>query len=257
MELKNKILKIKDKLLNAVFPDNFKCIFCEKEIFDNNYYGTCEECKKHLPFIKEKICLKCGDELVDMGNFCLRCKSKINKSYNRAFAPFKFEGKIVSVIHDLKYHNKRYLGKYLSRYMYDYFLNQNIKIDIVLPIPLNSKRLKERGYNQAELLCDCFKKNGYEIDTKNLVRSKYTQTQTNLTMKERKENLSNAFMAINKDYYKDKNILLIDDVFTTGATMEEAAKVLKRCKAKTVYCLTLAHVQIKQQNECKNMEESA
>lgn len=254
MKVKDKIIKIKDKLLNIFFPNNFKCIFCEKEIFKNNNSGVCDECLNRLPFIGEKVCLKCGDELLDMGNFCLRCKSKISKSYNRAFAPFKFEGKIVNVIHDLKYHNKKYLADYLSKFMFNCFSAQNLIIDIVIPIPLNAKRFKERGYNQAELLCKSFKENGYEIDVTNLIRSKYTQTQTNLTTKERKENLKNAFTVLNKNYYKDKNILLVDDVFTTGATMEEAAKVLKQCKAKTVYCLTLAHVQIKQQKQSKNIE---
>ena len=239
MKKGNKILKF---LNNLLFPYNMKCIFCNKEIFRDSERGLCEDCKHNLPFTGIKTCEKCGQTIHDMGRLCLSCKKSANKPYIKAFAPFQFDGKVIEVIHKLKYHNAKWLAEYLGRFILEEFYRQDIKIDVVVPIPLSEKRYKERGYNQAEIICCKFLESGFTVDNKNFIRTKHTNSQTNLTKVKRKENLKDAFTVVDKSAFKDKTILLVDDVFTTGATMEEASKVLLKAKAKGIYCLTIANV---------------
>jgi ComF family protein len=108
-------------------------------------------------------------------------------------------------------------------------------------VPLYTKRQKKRGYNQSELLSNELSKLiGISVSHNNLIRIKDTITQTNLSFKERQKNLESAFEIKDKKEVKDKNILLIDDVLTTGATADNCAKILKKAKAKGVYVLTFA-----------------
>ena len=125
----------------------------------------------------------------------------------------------------------------------DEFIKQNWQVDLVVPVPLYKTRQKKRGFNQAEIISVKFNEVlGLHIEVNNLIRKENTPTQTKLTRRERQDNLKNAFEVKNKGAFKNKNVLLIDDVFTTGATTEECTKMLKRAGVKNVYILTLAHV---------------
>lgn len=238
-----KLQRIKEIIKEMFFPSKIKCIICQEEMFKDNKYCVCEECFTNLPFNGDKVCNKCGMKIDDDGEYCLSCKQHIRKPYEKAFAPFEYKNEIIRLIHKLKYSNAKWLAPFISEFLIDCFLKQNINVDLIIPIPLNCKRLKERGYNQAEIICEKFASElNIEIDNKSLIRKRYTQTQTNLTKKERKNNLENAFEVVDKSKIKDKTILLVDDVFTTGATMEEACRTLKKAKCAKIYCLTIAHV---------------
>jgi len=126
------------------------------------------------------------------------------------------------------------------------FKQHNIKCDLIIPVPLCEKRAKERGYNQAELLAHVVsKKVNLEMNNKILLRIKQTPTQVNLSHYERNQNMIDAFKVNNKKVIKGKTILLIDDVYTTGATIQECAKTLIIAGAKKVYALTAAHTILK------------
>lgn len=229
------------KLIKYVFPNNNSCIFCGNEIFAREN-AICDSCEKDLPYV-DKICKICGQEIKDMGSLCLNCKKSPKKYYDRAFAPFRYEGKVVVSIHNLKYHNQKWLGDYLSKIMFDYISQfDDVKFDLVIPIPLNEKRYKQRGYNQSRLLCNEFSRRGYIVDETSVIRTKNTQSQTNFTSTERQENMKNAFQVVSKENLKGKNILVVDDVYTTGATMNEMCETLHKAKVGHIYCLTLAHV---------------
>ena len=237
----NKLIKLSKKVVNILFPNDNRCIFCDDEIFDVKS-GICENCYKTLPFVN-KTCNICGQEISDMGNLCLSCKKSSKKFYTRAFAPFRYEGNVVKVVHNLKYHNQKWLGDYLSKIMYDYILKfKDVKFDLVIPIPLNENRKKERGYNQSRLLCNEFEKQGYEINEDCIIRGKNTTSQTNFSSSERQENMKGAFMVKDKEILQNKNVLIIDDVYTTGATMNELCETLRKTKVGNIFCLTLAHV---------------
>lgn len=227
------------RITNIIYPTGFSCINCSKEIFDNDYL-ICNICKKSLIFLSGKLCLHCGDP-IPSGNYCLRCKGK--KFYcDKIISPFEYDGIVKKFVLNLKYSNKKYYSQSLAKYMADAFNKEILPCDIITCIPLCEKRLKQRGYNQSELLAINFAKFlNIESNFDILKRVKETPTQTNLNYSERRKNMIGAFKVINKKLIKDKVIVLIDDVYTTGATITECAKTLKEAGARAVYGVTAAH----------------
>ena len=113
------------------------------------------------------------------------------------------------------------------------------KIDIIMPIPLHPRRLEKRGYNQVRCACRGIgKRSLIPVDEKNLKRRKNTKPQKELNHRERQKNMKNAFIVRKK--LKEENILLVDDIYTTGSTIEEAAKELKKAGAQNIFFLTIA-----------------
>lgn len=229
-------------LKNALYVKDIKCIICNDELKEKNKYCICQVCMQKLPFKTGKICYKCGDNIVGSGSYCLHCKDH-EKPYEFARASFTYEKPIKTLIYELKYSRGKFLAQYLSLFLVDEFIKQNWQVDAVIPVPLYVSREKKRGFNQATLLSSQFQNLlNLQIDTTSLIRTKNTPTQTKLTKEQRKSNLEKAFKVTNKQNIKNKNILLVDDVFTTGATIEECATALKKAGAKNVYAITLAHV---------------
>lgn len=236
--------KVIKNISNVLFPNGFKCIVCGEEIAAGGKFNICENCFNSLPKINTNTCNKCGEPINISSKYCEFCKNEM-PAFTKCFAPFLFSDNIVKLIHELKYDNKVYLAKTLSNLMVASYLKENVNCNVVIPVPLNFNRENSRGFNQAELLCVGFKNIGMEVDTISVVRSKNTLTQTNLTKKQRRENVENAFTVVNKGNIKGKNILLVDDVYTTGATLNSLAGTLKSAGAKEVYGVTLAHTVIK------------
>ena len=154
---------------------------------------------------------------------------------------------MINVIHKLKFDNKQYLAKNLSLLMRNYFDNhpELQDIDVIIPIPIHEKRLKMRGYNQSELLLESFTDTG-KVCLNCVERNVETESQRTKNAKERIENMTNCFSVKNKSIIKNKKILIVDDVFTTGATCNSLAKTLLKAGAKQVKCLTLASTTKKQ-----------
>ena len=227
--------------VNALYPKRLKCIVCDAEIEDDNKYSICYDCIRNLPFNNQNVCERCGEKIDDLAKFCNSCKNNNDRHFDKARAVFNYTDEIVNLIHNMKFNQKRYIARYLSEYLLDEFERHNWKIDVIVPIPMSEKRRKEREYNQSEELCYAFKQNGYNVDFEHFIKAVDTPHQTNLTKKERMKNLKNSFAVIDKSVFKNKNVLVIDDVYTTGSTMEEASAVIKKAGAKEVYCLTVAH----------------
>jgi len=160
-------------------------------------------------------------------------------------------------IWNLKYKNKRDLSKIFAEILYarmleelaDLEMLENFKDPIVVPIPLSKKRLKERGYNQSLLIAEelekinkLSKERNFKLEKNVLIKNKETIHQAHVkNKKERLENLIGSFSVINKDLIKNKNIILLDDVVTTGATLKEAKKELKKNGARKIIAFTVAH----------------
>lgn len=242
MNFKKHLSNLWNNFLAALFPSDIKCIVCDNEIGETNKYSICEKCFNNLPFNDGKVCLKCGEKLSGLEDYCMNCKDNHDKSFLVARAPLLYDGVVRILIHGLKYNHNQYLGKYLGEFLVDEFVKYDLHADVVVPIPLNKERFKQREYNQAQLLCYplCERLN-LELDTTNFVRILNTPTQTELSKQERKTNLLDAFHVIDKSAFKDKVVLLVDDVYTTGATMEEASKTLLKSGAKSVIALSVAH----------------
>lgn len=232
-------MDIKD-FINVLYPKNIKCIICNSELSTNTHYSICDKCTKSLPFIRGKVCVKCGEPIVSDGSYCVHCKNEM-PHFKMCRSVFIYRDPIKNLVRSLKYDNKKYLAETLSSFVASEFVNMAIDVDIVVPVPISEHRRKVRGFNQAELLCVVLK-DKLHIDVRSdlLVKVKETSSQAYLSKDEREKNLDGAFAVNNKAEVKGKTILVVDDVYTTGTTLNECAQTLLKAGAKEVYCVTLA-----------------
>jgi ComF family protein len=154
-----------------------------------------------------------------------------------------YDATFLEAIHNFKYKGKIASGKTLGRLMAEYrYPTFNLSdFTLIMPVPLHSKRLRERGFNQSVILArQIVRKIPIPLDFLTLKRYIYTEPQIHLGKKERESNVRGAFKVTNPDRIRDHKILLVDDVYTTGSTVKECARVLMESKAATVAVLTLA-----------------
>jgi len=202
-------------------------------------------------------CLSCGKEGSDL---CLRCLSDSpaaeRESANWIFPLFDYRHiPVKKSIWLLKYKSKKRIAGIFAEVMYGKIIEElselsvmkNFREPILIPIPLSKKRYRERGYNQAELICEKLveideKNNNFKLEKNVLIKIKETEHQANIKeRRDRLKNLSDSFSVKNSKMIEGKNIILIDDVTTTGATLSEARKILKQSGAKKVIAFTVAH----------------
>lgn len=233
-------------LENLMYPKNFTCDICGEEITNKNgKYSFCNECYENLPKIEGKTCICCGDKISSESDYCLTCK-EYKSEFKQNFSVFCYMSPVTDIITKFKYKDKKYLGENLSLIMLDKFKSLKLDVDIIIPVPLHEIREKERGFNQAEELCKSFIDEGYNVCCDIVKRIKNTEQQTTKTRKERIENVKGVFDFIDekKKEVKGKVVLIIDDVYTTGATLNELTRTINKGKPKAVYCLTLAHAML-------------
>ena len=232
--------KILKDLLDFLLPTT--CPICYQRIESK---GLCPDCFSKLEFIGKQKCAICGqplDAIVPGMAVCGSCL-KNPPYFHQAEAVFKYTDISRKLILAFKHGDHIELNELFIKWMEQ---NSNELIqrnDVLIPVPLHWKRMLKRKYNQAALLAQKLaKKYKKEYEPLILKRSKFTKSQGHLSAKDRKKNVKGVFMVKKNDKIKDKSILLIDDVFTTGATANECAKVLMQAGAKSVDILTLAKV---------------
>jgi ComF family protein len=233
------LAKIKQFFIKYFLNPKWRCLICSKEVFDGKY--LCEDCLKSLPYNNGAICNHCGRKLTVNQEFCSTCKGTIiNVDYARSV--FNYKKPIDSLIFNLKYYNGRYIAPMLANELsYVYFKNL-ITADFLTFIPMSAKALSKRGYNQSELLANELSKI-INLPVYNVsVKVKETSRQAKLSREQRLKNLHDAFKITDKKTVRDKDVLIIDDVTTTGATAEALASKLKNAGARTVKLLTVASV---------------
>jgi ComF family protein len=166
------------------------------------------------------------------------------KYFTMARALGAYEGSLREAIHRWKYEGKTYLTPFFAEWMEE-GLNRHWgphSLDLLIPVPLHTQRLRERGFNQALLLVkELSRRTGIPYRKTILQKKKPTIPQVNLSGTEREKGLRGAFQVIGKEELLGKSVLLVDDVYTTGATVNECSKVLLRGGAERVNVLTLAH----------------
>ncbi|KAI4453664.1 s-adenosylmethionine synthetase [Holotrichia oblita] len=208
-------MKLKHILSEIFCPSNIKCVVCDNEIFDDPPYSLCDNCNFEK---NDNFCISCGRGIPDMSDFCDYCKQQ-PCDFTAARAPFLFEGNIRLLIHKLKYGGARYLAEIFAKYLADIFSTYGWKIDEVTFVPMHKKRLRERGYNQTELIANDFCSRLCLPLKDYLLRIKHTDNLAQMNFKEREKAIKNA-IAMKKGEKCARSVLLIDDVFTTGATAE-------------------------------------
>ena len=243
--------------LRAIFPP--RCLVCNTHyvcesstdqsksdpVSDITVSYFCDACQKGLTPIASPFCLKCGLPFVSQegeDHNCSECLVE-TRYFRKARAYGVYEGDLMEAIHLLKYHKKTSLSQPLSdlaRKTFFQFWDRD-SIDFFASVPLHVKRLRERGFNQAHLLVRNWAKDeGIPVDGLTLSRSCWTEPQTNLSRSERRRNINGAFSISHPERIKGRKILLVDDVYTTGATVNECARVLMKAGAEFVDVLTLA-----------------
>lgn len=220
-------------VLDFILPQS--CILCRKEIQRGM---ICDNCLDYLPLVNPPICTLCGRPITN-GTYCSFCSGESSVDHGRAW--MLFIPPADKVIHHFKYRRKTRLAELLGRAMAgivraDHTLS---RADIITPIPLHWWKKTRRGYNQADTLTRIIStETGIRLEHL-LRRIRNTRTQTRLSAEERRENVLNAF-TLSGNNIKDKKVLLIDDVLTTGATVNECARVLKEDGAAAVYSCVAA-----------------
>ncbi|HHY77611.1 MAG TPA: ComF family protein [Clostridiales bacterium] len=225
------------RLIKLLYPPKNKCILCG--IKDPNL--LCHICSASIPFIHERKCLKCGKGLSEgyAENICPDCL-KENFSFHSAYSCFYYTGKGKELIHKLKYEGKLQVAGILAEYMAHEIKFENIHADILVPVPIHQKKLEKRGFNQARLICEHLSEILGIPMWDCLIRTRDTREQFGLDKAARKLNVIGAF-SVNMLYnVNNKRILLIDDVYTTGSTVDECSKVLLASGAEKIYVLTAA-----------------
>jgi ComF family protein len=231
---KNKLILIKDFFLDLIFPKF--CVGCKKE---GEWF--CISCKKKIIYIKSPACPYCN-RLTKAGQLCSRCREK-SALTGVIISAYYENGPLKEAIHTLKYDGVFDLKYDLSQLLIKAINFRKLeKKFILIPVPLHKIRKAERGYNQTELLVDEISKEiGFPIIKNKLLRIKNKAPQITLSGAERRNNVKGIFKFNGgAEKIKNKNIILVDDVFTTGSTLEECAKILRENGAKEVWGLVLA-----------------
>ncbi len=231
--------------MENMFPDNFNCIICGIELNTSSRYSLCYNCIETLPFITDKSCVKCGAKVVADTRVCSDCK-RIKRIIDKNYSAIVYDGVIRKVVHELKYNNKRFYAKFLGRILYDKFLEvlEEYSPDVIIPVPVSKDRKKSRGYNQVELMLEEFETHKDIIDPDAIIRIVDTPFQARLKREERLDNLKGVFKIVDFTAIEGKRILVIDDIFTTGSTMDECARILLGAGAKEVRSLTLGNAHV-------------
>ena len=240
------LYRLLNGLRDLVYPKI--CLSCKNKLDKSKQDSfICQDCWSNIKRNVPPFCHYCGRRLKAANitkNICPDCIRK-NFHFDSAFSPCVYTGVIKDLIHEFKYKNKDHLGLSLSKLMVEFIKEYNAPIDYVdfiIPIPLHKTKLREREFNQAEILSRHIAKEFRKcVLTDVLLRTRETKTQADLEMAERILNVRDSFSVTKHEQIRRKNILLVDDVLTTGATSSEAAKALKNAGANIVFVLTLAN----------------
>ncbi len=228
-------IAIIEKFLNLLFPKY--CLGCKKE-----GVWICDECAATLAYAKITLCPWCSKVPTVCGFVCQECRSKTNLS--QIIWAYDYNNKLVEkLVLSLKYAYVEEIAEFMGRSLATLFAADTRKEGdyIVVPVPLHKRRMKERGFNQAERIARAFAKQlGLLPAAHVLVRVKHTKSQVGLSKEERSANVSEAFSVRDAGALSGKTIILIDDVYTTGATLREAARALIAAGAKKVIGVAFA-----------------
>ena len=209
-------------------------------ILDLIYPPVCGICGK---LNQNYLCKKCQKVLENQSKFVIDENQDFNQNFNKHLYIFKYEGIIRKIVLDYKFNEKSYL--YLT---FVNFLLKNEKFfkilksyDTIIPVPISSERKNERGYNQSELLAkELAKKLNIECVKNCLIKNKNIIEQSKLNKEERQKNIQGVYILKNKEKLINKKLLLIDDIFTTGSTVNECCKILKQANPRKIDIFTIA-----------------
>ncbi|MFI3209895.1 MAG: ComF family protein [Peptostreptococcaceae bacterium] len=230
------------EILEIIYPKNITCLLCFDPIKKDNTYSLCKSCFNELKFIKDG-CFRCGRNIINsyseeiLVDKCIFC-SKKSFDFERNISCIEYDNLSKKFIFDLKYRNKTYITEYISKIMLEKLDFEGIKYDYILCVPLHKKRLKSRGFNQAKKIAE-YLSELVQIEFLDILkRNKNTKRLFTLDAKNREKELKSVFDIENGEILENKNILIVDDIFTTGSTVNEISKALSNYSVGKIYTIT-------------------
>ncbi|MBI5585880.1 MAG: ComF family protein [Deltaproteobacteria bacterium] len=224
-----------------IFP--LRCPFCGVQVSGGQKPGWCPECREGIRWLTAPCCSLCGHPYPQGGgdHLCERCLRE-PPYFDRARSLVVYQGPVARAIQRFKYQKDFLLTASLAR-LAEHYPWEKEWFDVLIPVPLHLKRLRERGFNQVVLLSRaCRDLPSKKLKPRALRRIRPTASQIHLTPAERLKNVAGAFQVSRPGEVAGKEIMLIDDVYTTGATVNECARTLKKAGAERVTVFTLARV---------------
>ena len=223
---------------DGLYPKS--CPMCDKILKKNQL--ICHKCSEKLEYIDEPKCKKCGKQLDDMRvEYCEDCR-RYHHDYKMGIGVFAYNDMVSKSIYRFKYYNRR---TYAECYGAAIALRCGEKIkgwqaDVIIPVPIHKRKMIKRGYNQAELIARVVgEKMNIAVDERCLLRTVNTRPQKEMNKSERVQNLKKAFV-VAEGAIKFKKIILIDDIYTTGSTIDACARALLEAGAKEIYFISLS-----------------
>ena len=238
--MKYKIKIILDKIVSFFLPRT--CFCCGADLKTKTL--LCEKCFKKVEPVKGMLCQRCGVMLKSGGKYCHNCRGSKASKYKCSFirSALQFNEPTRALVHAFKYEKYLNIAPYFAEVMYRTYRKypEYREAAFLVPVPIYKSRQRKRGFNQAEVLAKHLGKICGTPVLNALVRTKNTESQTKLTREQRKENVLSAFALAKgvENEIKGQAFILIDDVCTTSATLEECARVLKEAGAREVLALT-------------------
>ncbi len=223
-----------------------QCLLCDKTLTDKEKH-ICGKCFDSLPIINGPHCPKCSRPIRTRNGenqLCGICRIQPNKNFKITIAAAEYQGLMKRLIHLYKYERQEFLSNLFARIIAEQIIKKNVteSLDILVPIPLHWTRKRWRGFNQAREICRSISPliNVPVIPESAFQRVRKTTPQVQLNAASRTSNIRGAFDVRKTKYIKNKNIALVDDVYTTGATSGECSRMLLRSGAKSVSLLIIA-----------------
>ena len=233
-----RLLKVMaEDALDLVYPPALYCICCGKIIDETRPYRLCNDCMDGMKWATEQTCAKCGKRLsaVNPGRICFSCREHPHQ-FDRGFTCAEYGTHERAMVFALKYNGRSDIAETIGEIMADRMLSEfgqeelSDMYDLVLPVPVHPHKKRTRGYNQAALIAESFcSRTGLKCNDSILIRVRETHVMRSLGPDQRRENIRGAF-ALKRSGEREtagKRILLIDDIYTTGATVDEIASLLK------------------------------
>ena len=230
-------------LIRIIYPAN--CVLCQVPLTLEETY-LCDLCVQTIEPLKPPVCFKCAEPLPPYGfhrSICSPCRS-LRPHYDRGFALVRYQDSTKTIFHQIKFQKKLWLLQIFFGLLRNFSTSSEIgNYEMIVPIPLDSTREWERGFNQASVIAKMLERvnRNQTIQVRKILKKKRkTIPQSQLKRRERLNNLNGVFTLKKRGQARGKRILLVDDIFTTGSTVNECARILKEDGAERVDFFTIA-----------------
>lgn len=232
-------------LIDFIYPP--VCFLCKAALQRSDAGNICLNCRRRIAYVEPPWCARCGRAYAHEPQFEHLCGECITRprNYRRARSVAHYRGLLRNVLHLFKYGMKQHLALTLGSMMTERLasLHSEWQHDLIMPVPLHPRRLRGRGFNQALSLAAALSRHvRVPLDRFTLKRVRWTKSQVGLSEAQRASNVQDAFLVSRPEAVRDASILLIDDIYTSGSTVDECSRVLMNAGAEAVDVLTLARV---------------